>query len=84
MPNGISCTVNTIGFQVGILDVDLCGPSIPKMLNIDNNDVHQCDAGWVPVYVDREQRLCAMSIAFLLSSKDDAIVWRGPKKNGDY
>ena len=52
------------------------------MLNIDNNDVHQCDAGWVPVFVDQEQKLCAMSIAFLLGSKDDAIVWRGPKKNG--
>lgn len=29
-----------------------------------------------------EDNLCVMSIGFLLSSPDDAIIWRGPKKNG--
>ena len=33
--------------QVGILDVDLCGPSIPRMMNVEGKDVHQCSAGWV-------------------------------------
>ena len=37
---------------------------------------------WVPVYADREKRLGIMSIGFLLQSRDDAVVWRGPKKNG--
>lgn len=37
---------------------------------------------WVPVYSDPSQRLAVMSIGFLLSSRDDAVVWRGPKKNG--
>ncbi len=37
---------------------------------------------WVPVFVDQEQQLGVMSIAFLLNSKEDAVVWRGPKKNG--
>lgn len=32
-------------FQVGILDVDLCGPSIPRMMNVEEKDVHQCSAG---------------------------------------
>ncbi len=32
--------------QVGVLDVDLCGPSIPRMLNLENNDVHQCSEGY--------------------------------------
>ena len=31
--------------QVGILDLDLCGPSIPKMLNLKGRSVHQCDEG---------------------------------------
>lgn len=65
--------------QVGVLDVDLCGPSIPRMLGVSKCEVHQCDAGWVPVCVDR---LSLMSIAFLLDDPDDAVVWRGPKKNG--
>lgn len=37
-------------------------------------------SGWSPVYVD--ENLSLMSIAFLLGSADDAVVWRGPKKNG--
>ncbi|TSO57259.1 Cytosolic Fe-S cluster assembly factor nubp2 [Bagarius yarrelli] len=47
------------------------------MLGVSKHEVHQCDAGWVPVCVDR---LSLMSIAFLLDDPDDAIVWRGPKK----
>ncbi|GAB1602805.1 cytosolic Fe-S cluster assembly factor NUBP2 homolog [Argonauta hians] len=68
------------GKKVGLLDVDLCGPSIPKILNLDNKDVHSCPEGWIPVYFDKDQRLAVMSIAFLLESKNDAIVWRGPRK----
>jgi len=68
------------GFRVGVLDVDLCGPSIPKLLNVDQSKVHQSSAGWIPVVVDKECRLCCMSIGFLLASKHDAVVWRGPKK----
>ena len=39
-------------------------------------------ARWVPVYPDSSQRLAIMSIGFLLNTRDDAVVWRGPKKNG--
>ncbi|KAL0483929.1 Nubp2 [Acrasis kona] len=72
--------------RVGILDVDICGPSIPKMLGIDKNEVFTCTEGWVPVKVklsgdDDDNRLCCMSIGFLLQSEDDAVVWRGPKKH---
>ena len=34
------------------------------------------------MYSDPSQKLAVMSIGFLLSSQDDAVVWRGPKKNG--
>lgn len=67
--------------QVGILDVDLCGPSIPRMLRAQGKAVHQCDRGWVPVFVDPEQSIALMSVGFLLEKPDDAVVWRGPKKN---
>ena len=69
------------GKNVGILDIDLCGPSIPKMFGVDNMEVHQCDEGWLPVFTNETQSMAIMSIAFLLSSSDDAVVWRGPKKN---
>ena len=38
---------------------------------------------WVPVFPDSSQTLSLMSIGFLLNHKDDAVVWRGPKKNGN-
>ncbi|KAJ7340184.1 Nucleotide-binding protein 2 [Desmophyllum pertusum] len=77
----IAWTLYNKGKKVGILDVDLCGPSIPRMMNVEGNDIHQCSAGWVPVYTDKDQRLAVMSIGFLLDSRDDPVVWRGPKKN---
>lgn len=35
------------GFKVGILDVDLTGPSIPRMLGLDGKQVHQASNGFV-------------------------------------
>ena len=68
--------------RVGILDVDLTGPSIPRMLGLDGHGVHQSSDGWVPVYADGPAgRLACMSVGFLLRSKGDSVVWRGPKKN---
>ncbi|XP_064151432.1 cytosolic Fe-S cluster assembly factor NUBP2 isoform X9 [Loxodonta africana] len=69
------------GKKVGILDVDLCGPSVPRMLQAQGCAVHQCDNGWVPVFVDQEQSIALMSVGFLLETPDEAVVWRGPKKN---
>lgn len=37
---------------------------------------------WVPVYADQNQKFAVMSIGFLLSDPDSAVIWRGPKKNG--
>ncbi|KAJ7751267.1 P-loop containing nucleoside triphosphate hydrolase protein [Mycena maculata] len=69
--------------RVGILDVDLTGPSIPRMLGLDGHGVHQSSDGWVPVYADGvDARLACMSVGFLLKKKGDSVVWRGPKKNG--
>lgn len=42
--------------------------------------VHQSAEGWSPVYVD--DNLGVMSIGFMLPSADDAVIWRGPRKNG--
>ncbi|KAL5475389.1 hypothetical protein EMCRGX_G025198 [Ephydatia muelleri] len=77
----LALTLVQAGNKVGVLDIDLCGPSVPHMLNVEGHDVHQSSEGWVPVYTDASQRLGVMSIGFLLQNKDDAVVWRGPKKN---
>ena len=66
------------GHEVGLLDIDICGPSTPRMLGLENEEIHQSASGWQPVYYT--ENLAVMSIGFMLSSPDDAIVWRGPKK----
>ncbi|GAA0139096.1 hypothetical protein LIER_00712 [Lithospermum erythrorhizon] len=67
-------------FQVGLLDIDICGPSIPKMLGLEGQEIHQSNLGWSPVYV--ESNLGVMSIGFMLPDPDEAVIWRGPRKNG--
>lgn len=66
--------------NVGIMDTDICGPSIPKMMGVENETVHVSGAGWSPIWV--MDNLAVMSIQFLLPNRDDAVIWRGPKKNG--
>ncbi|KAF2435152.1 cytosolic Fe-S cluster assembling factor nbp35 [Tothia fuscella] len=66
---------------VGIMDTDLCGPSIPRMLLGDNlQDIHTTSSGWEPVWAS--DTLAVMSIQFMLEDPDAAVIWRGPKKNG--
>ncbi|XP_062820726.1 cytosolic Fe-S cluster assembly factor NUBP2 [Anolis carolinensis] len=77
----LALALRQAGKKVGILDVDLCGPSTPYMLNAQDQEVHQCDGGWVPVFVGQDKSIALMSIGFLLEKSDDAVVWRGPKKN---
>jgi Mrp family chromosome partitioning ATPase len=66
--------------DVGLLDVDICGPSVPRMAGLVGQDVHNSGEGWSPVYVN--DHLAVMSIGFMLPNQDDAIIWRGPRKNG--
>lgn len=66
--------------EVGLLDIDICGPSVPKMLGLEGEEIHQSNLGWSPVYV--QENLGVMSIGFMLPNPDDAVIWRGPRKNG--
>ncbi|XP_008812418.2 cytosolic Fe-S cluster assembly factor NBP35-like [Phoenix dactylifera] len=67
-------------YQAGLLDIDICGPSIPKMLGLEGQDIHQSNLGWSPIYL--ESNLGVMSIGFMLPHPDEAVIWRGPRKNG--
>lgn len=66
-------------FDVGLLDVDICGPSIPRMMGIANHEVHSTTEGWSPVFVN--ENISVMSVGFLLPDPDSAVIWRGPKKH---
>ncbi|CEP22214.1 unnamed protein product [Cyberlindnera jadinii] len=66
--------------EVGAMDLDICGPSLPRMLGAQGETVHSSNSGWTPVYV--ADNLGMMSIGFMLPDEDSAIIWRGAKKNG--
>ncbi|KAL0487527.1 cytosolic Fe-S cluster assembly factor nubp1 [Acrasis kona] len=66
--------------QVGVLDIDLCGPSIPRMFGLESQQLHQSNLGWSPAYY--KDNLAVVSIGFMLPNADDPVIWRGPKKNG--
>ncbi len=65
--------------QVGVLDIDVCGPSQPRVMGVVGEQVHMSGSGWSPVYVD--ENIAVMSIGFLLKGPEEAVIWRGPKKN---
>jgi len=68
------------GYEVGILDADIHGPNIPKMLNIESESVMSDEEGLIPVLVP--PRMKVMSMAFLIQDPDTPVVWRGPIKMG--
>jgi len=66
------------GARVGILDADVHGPSVPRLLGLsgqrhDNNGTHLLP-------IPAGERLAAVSVGFLIDGCDDAIIWRGPAK----
>ena len=63
------------GFEVGILDADITGPSIPKMFNL-HVPPGVSESGMLPVLTS--SGIEVMSINLLLPSEDDAVIWRGP------
>lgn len=66
------------GKSVGLLDIDIHGPSIPKMLGIEDQRLMSGPDGLEPVqYL---HNLKVISIGFLLESNSDALIWRGPMK----
>ncbi|KAF2467959.1 P-loop containing nucleoside triphosphate hydrolase protein [Lindgomyces ingoldianus] len=94
----LALTLSLQGHSVGVLDIDLTGPSIPRFFGIEGAKVRQAPGGWIPVTVHDAQplpqhgttnghaahkdvgALSCMSLGFILASRSDAVIWRGPKK----
>jgi len=68
------------GKHVGLLDVDIHGPSIPKLMGLEDSQAVVHDGELVPLEIG--DNLKVMSIAFFLPSNRDAVIWRGPMKYG--
>ena len=66
------------GKKTGILDVDIHGPNIAKMLGIENKRLITSGVGIEPVKV--LDNLKAISLALMIKDQDQPIIWRGPLK----
>jgi len=66
------------GNKVGLLDIDIHGPSVPRILNLQGTALQADQEALLPVEVSKNLKV--MSIGFLLPNNDDAVIWRGPRK----
>lgn len=80
-----SVTVNTAaalarkGYKVGIMDVDMHGPSVPNLLGL-KSAIEIDEASGLMLPAQYNDNLCVISMDSLLQNRDQAILWRGPKK----
>jgi Mrp family chromosome partitioning ATPase len=71
----IAIALKRQGYEVGILDADITGPSIPKMFGLKVPPSGN-ESGILPVL--SKSGIEVMSINLFLPSEDDAVIWRGP------
>ncbi len=76
----LAVTLSLDGFNVGLLDADIHGPNIPKMLGIESEQVIGSGRGMIPIEVFPNLRV--ISMAFFIGDRDNPVVWRGPLKHG--
>ncbi|MDD2229336.1 MAG: Mrp/NBP35 family ATP-binding protein [Candidatus Cloacimonetes bacterium] len=68
------------GKKVGVLDVDIHGPSLAKLMNIEGTPLSWNEAGDMPVPIKVLSNLSVLTVASMLPEKDNALIWRGPLK----
>ncbi|MBT3278530.1 MAG: P-loop NTPase [Phycisphaerales bacterium] len=75
----LAVALSKAGKRVGLLDVDLHGPSIPKILGLEGMRLCPDAMGHIePIMVS--ETLSVISVGLLLDKQTDAVVWRGPMK----
>ena len=67
------------GYSVGLLDVDIHGPSVPQMLKLGNVGVRMENDRILPQSIGS---LKVVSLGFMFDDPEGAIIWRGPMKIG--
>ena len=74
----LAVTLSDKGYRVGLLDVDIHGPSIPKMLDLEGTRLTAENEKLNPVIY--KDNLKVISIGFMLEKGEDPVIWRGPLK----
>jgi len=75
----LAAALDKAGLKIGLLDVDLHGPSIPGMLGVEHEGLDQDDDyDVIPLTTCRDLKV--VSVGMMLRSDDVPVIWRGPKK----
>ena len=77
---GLALSLAQRGHSVGILDIDITGPNVPKMMGLDGRRLHVEEGRIHPAQGHLGVKV--ISMAFLLEDEDTPVVWRGPRKLG--
>jgi Mrp family chromosome partitioning ATPase len=79
----LAMSLASIGLRVGLLDVDITGPNVNKMLGINPEIRPRVDPEAKKFYpVNGPLNIKVMSMAFLTQNSDTPVIWRGPMKMG--
>lgn len=76
----LAVSLNRLGYQVGILDADVTGPSIPKIFGVKKLPASNGSGLMLPA--KSRTGICIMSLNLLLENEDDPVIWRGPLISG--
>jgi Mrp family chromosome partitioning ATPase len=76
----LAVALSNRGFLTGLLDIDLHGPSIPKMMGLSGQKV-TVEKGLLKPLTFNE-KLKIISMASILDDQETAVIWRGPRKGG--
>lgn len=74
----LAVSLSMAGYRVGLMDVDIHGPSVPKMLGLEGSVMQPSERGKLVPAVFGGMKV--MSIGFLLPGEAEAVIWRGPAK----
>ncbi len=72
----LATQLRDMGFKVGIMDADITGPSIPRLLGIEGKRAGQNEMGLLPVVTD--SGISVMSLNLLIDDEQQPVIWRGP------
>jgi Mrp family chromosome partitioning ATPase/predicted Fe-Mo cluster-binding NifX family protein len=77
----LAASLAAAGKKVGLLDVDLHGPSIPRMVGLADERIGASPDGSIAP-IPLGENLSVVSVGMMLPSETDAVIWRGPMKYG--
>ncbi len=77
---GIALSLAKMGKKVGLMDIDITGPNVPKMMGLEGTELHIEDGQIFPAIGPHGIKV--ISMAFLIEDPDKPVIWRGPIKLG--